>query len=235
MNHQKKPRAIITDFDRTLAYLYRDTSLLYQLNRKMIQHYGQYLVLPSEFLNSDEDGYLLWHKLHQYAKIHLGDVADAINQSAEAFVTDFEIAVINQVDLLPGIAESCRLLNLQGIELGVVSNNGKRALEYALNRYQIRKFFTYIGGRAEPFSPDLLKPSPHPINLAIESMDLDRKDGIWYTGDDRTDIFAAINANVIPVGIYSGRHSESELIAAGAVLTLPRFNDLTAYIRNKCL
>lgn len=225
-----KPEVIISDFDRTLAYLYRDTTLLEDLTSKMVNFYQSYINIPLKYISNKFDGYHVWHDLHEEANKQLDKIkADIINEQAENIVTDFEIEVIKKVGLMEGIEKTINKLVEKKIRLGVVSNNAEKAIRYALQLYGIDTCFEYIGGRPYPFDPKLVKPNPYPILQAINEMNIIDK-VIWYTGDDISDMQAARAAKVIAVGIYSGRHSKNELINAGAKLCFASFNDVIHYL-----
>lgn len=229
-NTRSKPSVIITDFDRTIAYLYRDTSLLTKLNQAIVSFYQNHIEIPSTIINRNEDGYFVWHKLHDFVEQTLSDVADPINKKAEDLVTQFEIEVIKQVGMLDGIKEVCLELRKLGIRLAIVSNNAEKAIRFALKMIGIEQLFDYIGGRPYPFNPSMIKPNSYPIDQAIKTLGVSKSDLIWYTGDDVMDMIAAKRAGVLPVGVYYGRHSEADLIRAGASLTFSSFLEILPYI-----
>lgn len=79
----------------------------------------------------------------------------------------------------------------------------------------LKDLFECIHGRPYPFDPKRIKPSPYPIVQALKSMGVN-DENVWYVGDDVVDMKAAKAANVVAVGVTTGRHSKSELVNAGA-------------------
>lgn len=224
-----KPHLIITDFDRTIAYLYRDTTLLTDLSNRIIDFYSKFIEIPPRLNNRNRDGYHVWHDLHDVAEEILHEAAENINKQAEDLVTDFEIEVLRKVGILEGIKETCYYLKEIGIQLAIVSNNAEKAIRYALKIEGIEDLFDYIGGRPYPFSPSLIKPNPYPLEQAIKALGTKHSNLIWYTGDDVMDMVAAKRANIVGVGIYFGRHSKQELIDHGADITFASFNELISF------
>jgi len=60
-NRHIKPNVLITDFDRTLTYLYKDTTLLQELANKIVTFYGRSFDIQESYLDNVKDGYLVWH------------------------------------------------------------------------------------------------------------------------------------------------------------------------------
>jgi len=227
------PDILITDYDRTLIYLYRDTNLLIELAQLISEFYNKYFNVPDTLLEAGKDGYLLWHKLHTLALEKLSiDLAEDINKQAENIVTNFEFKIAKSMKLLPRISETIKELNSMGIKLGIVSSNSASVVQYSMEDAGILNMFEYIAGRECPFDPKLVKPNPFPINKAIEIMK-PRRNSIWYVGDDIIDMQAASSADVIAVGVCTGNHSELELRKNGAKLVFKSFADIPAFLKER--
>lgn len=105
------PAVILTDFDRTLTYLYKDTQLLLELADKMIAYYGKFTVVPEALMAGDIDGYHVWHALHTHTEERLpADKASTVNHGADELVAEFERIIIERVGLFDGVAETIREL-----------------------------------------------------------------------------------------------------------------------------
>jgi len=226
MKVAKKPNVIITDFDRTLMYLYRDTSLLQELATRIQNHYSKFMEIPAEFHSGEHDGYLVWHSLHKnVAQMQLSK-ADEINQIAERIVTDFEIETIKKVKMFDGVKHTTMAIKNHGIRLGIVSSNAEKAIRFAIDQSEMNGIFEYIGGRPAPFDPDLIKPNSYPLVTAIKEMQISNTETVWYVGDDPVDMMSAKATNIFGVGVCTGRHSKEQLTKAGADICLDLFNDI---------
>ena len=156
------------------------------------------------------------------------DTAIKINAGAEKLVSEFELQIIMQKELIPGADKTIRALWNKGIVLGVVSSNATEVLEYALKKAGILECFSYVGGRSLPFHPEQLKPSPFPIREALKKLGINSADRgeVWYVGDDKIDLEAAKAAAVVSVGVASGRYSMEVMQQAGAQLVFSDMNEL---------
>lgn len=231
MNDKKRPDVVITDFDRTLTYLYRDTQLLSNLADMIIRFYKKYIVIPDDFDFGVYDGYLVWHKLHDLL-VNTTNVsfAETINKEAESIVTDFEIKIIKKIGLFSDIPKATHTLHDMGIKLGVVSSNATSTVCIAFEQAGILSIFDYIQGRPYPFNPLFLKPNPFPITTALGSMNAANSIS-WYVGDDVIDMKAATAARVIAVGVCTGKHSEKELRTAGADMVFSSFVHMAEFAK----
>lgn len=225
-----RPDVIVTDFDRTLTYLYQNPVLLPKLADKIRLFYDKFIEV--EDLGRETDGYMVWHKLHEASvkKLHQ-TTADLINKQAEEIVAEYELQIVKRIGIFPGISDAIRCLRANGIRLGVVSSNATSVVTYAMKEANILNEFEYIGGRPNPFDPKLIKPNPYPIRKALQIMKAEQET-CWYVGDDRLDMEAAVAANIGAVGVCTGRHSETELKEAGADLVFQSFIHLPEYLQS---
>lgn len=110
-------------------------------------------------------------------------------------------------------------------KLGIVTGRPREEALYALKRFEIENFFRVIIAM-EDVPPGKGKPDPLGIRLALEQL---QATGGCYIGDTVDDIKAAINADIVPVGIPApGSDVEEQtrlLKQAGAVTVLKNIND----------
>lgn len=217
-------KTLIIDFDRTLFYLYVDTTLLTDLAKIICDYYSAYIDVPIEYYSID--GYHAWHKLHRMVceKLDYEDAFD-INNVAEKKVTDFEFEVMGKTKFLDGAVAAIRELYNRGIELMIVSSNSTRMIKAALKREGIEDCFSNIMGRPIPFDPDKIKPNPYPIKVALQKTKTD-KSRCWYVGDDLVDIDSAKACGITSIGVASGKYSADELEKRGADRVYNSFKDI---------
>jgi phosphoglycolate phosphatase len=98
------------------------------------------------------------------------------------------------VEPCPGIYGILELLQAQGIPVGLISNGlGKGYGKDILRKFDLARFFTMT-----IFREDIRRPKPHPDPI-LQALDkLPRKveasDVIWFFGDRRKDVLAALAA-----------------------------------------
>ncbi|MBP5289239.1 MAG: HAD family hydrolase [Clostridia bacterium] len=225
----EKPDALILDFDKTLAFLYRDKSLLTDLAGRLCEFYRKFV--PVEERLYGIDGYFAWYDLHKRVRASFGEEeALRINAEGEKIVTRFEREVTAKTPFLPGAIEALRDLKRRGVSLSIVSTNSGYAIRDALIREGIEALFDQVLGRELPFDPDKVKPSPYLIETCMRRLGLEGKT-VWYAGDDVVDMEAAKRAGIVPVGVASGRHSREELIRAGAATCFDALSEVPAHVR----
>lgn len=225
-----KRQVLLTDFDRTLIYLYKDESLLLHLAQRICDHYGASLAVETQYRSMD--GYHAWHRLHQLCEGNMGAAAGPINDAAEQIVTSFEKEILEGIALIDGVVDTLKQLKEAGIVLGIVSNNASEAIAQVLRRDDVLDLFDVIVGRPVPFRPQLAKPSPYMILQAISRLDAQGAE-IYYCGDDVTDMMSANRAGVTAIGVSTGRHSSLQLREAGASLCLEEFQQLPRFLRKE--
>ena len=221
-------KTLIIDFDRTLFYLYRDTTLLTDLAKIICDYYSDYIDVPAEFYNID--GYHAWHRLHRITADTMDyEEAFDINNTAEKKVTEFELEVMEKTSFLEGASDAIRELHKMGVELFIVSSNSTKMIKAALKREGIEDCFAQIMGRPIPFDPDKIKPSPYPIEVALKKTKSD-KNRCWYAGDDVVDVDSAKACGITALGVASGRYSRDELTERGADKVIDNFKDILSLV-----
>lgn len=110
-----------------------------------------------------------------------------------------------------GIPELLNELKAMGFRLAVVSNKPDYAVQ-DLCRLYFDGAFDYVLGNKEGIRR---KPASDPIDLVLDSLNLDREEAI-YVGDSEVDIQTAANAGIPCISVSWGFRSEKELLDAGA-------------------
>lgn len=99
----------------------------------------------------------------------------------------------------PGAAEVIQELAGAGHVLAIVSNNSVDAIRHYLRLHRLEKYVARISARADP-DPSLLKPNPHLIMDALESLSASPRDGVMV-GDSVSDIQAAHQAGTSVIAL----------------------------------
>jgi phosphoglycolate phosphatase len=103
---------------------------------------------------------------------------------------------------LPDVDETLSRLNRGAMKIAVLTNSGRAATQFAMEKFELRKYID------ESFSRDelpVMKPRPEGVTAVLEHFSLEKKD-VLYVGDSRVDIMAARAAGIrvasIPTGNY---------------------------------
>jgi phosphoglycolate phosphatase len=212
-----RTRWLLLDFDGPICSIYAgltDATVAAQL-RKLIP--GE---LPEEIANTADPIEVFCYS---------ATVSDELAARVEAEMADLEVAAVPTADPTPYVHQVIASARESGRIIGVVSNNGPRAVNAYLDRHGLSEGIRLVVARTS-HDPALLKPSPHLINEAIRGLDADPT-ATTLVGDSFTDIEAAHSAGVASIG-YANRPGKRERMTelrAGAVIT--SMADLTLSLR----
>jgi phosphoglycolate phosphatase len=146
-------------------------------------------------------------------------VSDEMAARVEAEMADLEVAAVPTAEPTPYVHEVIASARESGRIVGVVSNNGPRAVNAYLDRHGLSDGIRLVAARTS-HDPALLKPNPYLTNEAAHGLDADPA-ATTLVGDSFTDIEAAHRAGVASIG-YANKPGKREGMAelrAGAVIT----------------
>jgi phosphoglycolate phosphatase len=201
----KNVRAIIFDFDGTLAVLNIDFSLMRERVFDLIQQFG---VRD----DSIRERYLL--EIIDEVYPVLGEKnpsgADEFYKRAHQILHEVEINAAKEGKLIPGVEETLKGLRQRGIKVGIITRNCEEA---------VRKVFPEIDDHCDAFisrdSVGNVKPHPDHLNSMLKALNVSGKDAIMV-GDHLIDIQAGKITGMITVGVLTGRIKRNEFEEAGA-------------------
>ena len=213
----KKYKAIITDFDLTIAdtahliedCLYTNAARFgYDLDRKILRD-GIGLTAETIYLDagcSAPDA----KKLHD----------EYIPYSAET--------MRERTELYPGVAEGLCALHAKGITLAVLSLKSSDQIWRPLERAGVDK---YIDSVISPDEVAAHKPEPDGIFYLSEKTGISLDD-ILYVGDSVTDMKTAINAGVDFAAVCTGAITAEAFADMGAKIIYPTFAQMCEAFEN---
>jgi phosphoglycolate phosphatase len=123
--------------------------------------------------------------------------------------------------LFPGTRELLDSLHARGFLLGVATGKAMRGLRFVLEQHRLADRFATLQ------TADLHPSKPHPA-MVLAAM---AETGVpaaatMVVGDTTFDVLMARAAGALPIGVSWGNHPAEELVAAGAVRVLDRFDEL---------
>ncbi len=123
--------------------------------------------------------------------------------------------------LFPGTRELLDALLERDLVLGVATGKAMRGLRFVLEHHGLGHYFVTLQ------TADLHPSKPHPAMLHAAMAETGfEADATMLVGDTTFDILMARAAGAMPVGVAWGTHAAHELIDAGAVRVLDRFEEL---------
>ena len=152
----------------------------------------------------------------------IGQSADRVREKIGAIYDRFDEDALMRWHLREGSKDLLSVLKTKGIKIGLVSNVGRKALEKALLKLDLRPFFNVVVSRNDVQS---MKPSGEGLRLALSRLRV-MSDKALYVGDSSDDIQAAKAAGVKIIVIMDNENSKAELLSAGPDQLIYHFNEL---------
>ena len=231
-------RAALFDFDRTLVDLFTPTAFA-KLADAVVSHYEHSVgrgpgdsparkLVEQARADPVPRPYGLWADVHKALAADDGDRADALSREVAAILSEHECAAAAAKQApppLPGVEAALDWLERAGVALAVVSTNCQPAVRTALHRAGVLTRFDVVVARTPELDMTNLKPSPFPVELALDRLPCAPGDAI-LVGDSVLDMQAGQAAKVYTVGVPSFLVTGAELAAAGAAAVLDSMTGL---------
>lgn len=217
INHLK---AIIFDFDGTLAVLNIDFSVMRERVFGLIRKVGvrEDSIRERYLLEIIEEVYpMIWRENPLEAK--------AFYEEAHRILHEIELKAAEEGRLIPGAEETLRIIRSQGLKVGIITRNCEEA---------VRKVFPEIDEYCDVFisrdSVEKVKPHPDHLNSALKALGVAGEDSAMV-GDHLIDIQAGKKVGMITIGVLTGRIKREEFEEAGADYVLKDVTEVWELVR----
>ena len=198
-------KAIIFDFDGTLAILNIDFSLMRDRIFDLIKRYRvtEELIQEKYLLEIIDETYqILWNK-------NPSDAEDFYKKSHQ-ILHKIEMGAAEKGSLILGAKRTLESLRGKGIKIGIVTRNCEEA---------VRKVFPDINDFCDVFvsrnSVKKVKPHPDHLIYVMESLKTSGRESVMV-GDHIIDIQAGKRVGMKTIGVLTGRTKKEEFEKAGA-------------------
>ena len=192
-------KAVIFDFDGTLAVLNIDFSLMREQVLDLIRHYGiEEETIQEKYLLEiiDEVYQILWKKNPSGA--------EAFYLESHRILHKVEMRAAEEGNLIPGVEGTLKSLREKGIKIGIVTRNCEDA---------VRKVFPNINDFCNAFvsrnSVKKVKPHPDHLTYVMELLKASGEESVMV-GDHITDIQAGKRVGMKTIGVLTGRTKKEE-------------------------
>jgi phosphoglycolate phosphatase len=198
-------RAIVFDFDGTLAVLNIDFSLMRDRIFGLMKRYGigEELIQEKYLLEIIDEVYkILWEKNPPSA--------EAFYQESHRILHEVEMKAAEEGKLIPGTEATLKSLKREGINIGIITRNCEDA---------VRKVFPDINDFCDVFvsrnSVKKVKPHPDHLTCVMELLKVSGEEAVMV-GDHITDIQAGKRVGMETIGVLTGRTKKEEFEKAEA-------------------
>jgi phosphoglycolate phosphatase len=198
-------KAIIFDFDGTLAVLNIDFSMMRERIISLVRFFG-----IEE--GAIRERYLLEMIDEVYPMIREKDSSDAdeFYDRAHQILHEVELKAAGEGKLIPGTEAVLRMLRERRIKVGIVTRNCEEA---------VRKVFPDIDDYCDVFisrdSVEKVKPHPDHLNSVLGALKVSGEETVMV-GDHIIDIQAGKRAGMMTIGVLTGKIKRKEFEEAGA-------------------
>jgi phosphoglycolate phosphatase len=226
MNPQEQGRlkAIVFDFDGTLAELHLDFAEMKRQLGILAQEYF------SDVLQPPQIPALEW--LETLAvRLHQRDEAAAFEfeERASLLIKDLELKAAHRGSLFPFTRAILRELQQGGVKIAIITRNCEEAV-----RIVFPDLDRYCEGFLARDHVHRVKPDPDHLLQALEKIGASPETALMV-GDHPLDMQTGQRAGVLTAGVWSGNASEQDLIRAGADLTARNCQELVMALKARKL
>lgn len=218
----QKIRAVIFDFDGTLAVLNIDFATMRQQVYELMKGFGvKSTSLKETYLLEiiDEAYTLLWERSPVEA--------ETFYEKAHQILYQVEMNAAKEGRLIPGVKEVLNQLRMKGIKVGIITRNCEEA---------VRKVFPDIDAYFDVFisrdSVKKVKPHPDHLNAATKVLGVSGKEALMV-GDHSIDILAGKRVGMKTIGVLTGRTTREEFENIGADYILRNANEVLELTKGK--
>ena len=214
-----KFKAIIFDFDGTLAELNIDFSLMREQIFNLLSRYGiEEKAVQEKYLLEiiDEVYQILWKKSPS--------AAETFYRQSHHILHEVEMEAAEKGRLIPGTEAALKSLRKKGIIVGIITRNCEEA---------VRKVFPDIDDFCDIFvsrnSVKKVKPHPDHLTYVMKSLKISGEESVMV-GDHVIDIQAGKRAGMESIGVLTGRTKKEEFEKAGADYILKDVTEVSRLI-----
>lgn len=221
MNDFKQIKAILFDFDGTLAKLNINFLLIRDKIFDLIRQYG---VEEGRI----KEKYLL-EIIDEVYKILLNEnlsEAETFYKKAHKILYNSEIEGAKTGNLFPKVEETLKELRNRGLKIGIVTRNCEDAVRMVFKRID-----DYCDIFVSRDSIKNVKPHPDHLTKVINSLGVKGNEAMMI-GDHKIDIQAGQVLGIITVGVLTGRTKVEEFEEAGADYILNDVSEVINFFKN---
>ena len=219
LNPLKKIRAVVFDFDGTLAVLNIDFSQMREQVFQLIRKHG-----IDE--SSIEEKYLLEiiDEVVQILNQKNFSAAKEFYQEAHQILHEIELKAAEGGKLLPGVEAALKSLRGKGLKIGIVTRNCEEAVRKVVP--DIEEFCDVFVSRD---SIKKVKPHPEHLTSVLKALNVSGEETVMV-GDHPIDIHAGKRVGMKTIGVLTGRTQREEFEKAGADYILGDASQLSELI-----
>jgi len=218
-------KAVIFDLDGTLI----DFNIDYKRIRGEARNFLTSQGIPSCIFSRNESIFEMLKKTKIYMRNNgeSDEKFEAVRRKVFEIAEKHELEAARTTQLLPGVAETLKILKKMNLKMGISTINSRKSADYALKRFGIAHFFNAVATRDDV--PEV-KPSPLHVETVLKTLGVKPSEALMV-GDWSGDMKMANEVGLIAVGLPTGFATVKQLIEAGANYIITSLIDLPTLIQ----
>jgi phosphoglycolate phosphatase len=198
-------KAVIFDFDGTLAVLNIDFDGMREQVFELVKHFGveEKWITERYLLEIIDEVYSILGGKEPFR-------AEQFYQKAYQILYEVELRAAEKGRLIPGVEGTLTFLRGIGIKVGIITRNCEEA---------VRKVFPDIDACCDVFisrnSIKRVKPHPDHLSTTMKALNVLKEEAVMI-GDHTIDIHAGKRVGMKTIGVLTGRTKKEEFEKAGA-------------------
>ncbi len=199
-------KAVIFDFDGTLAVLNIDFDVMREQVFELVKHFGieETWITERYLLEIIDEAYSILSEKKEPSH------AEKFSQKAYRILYEIELRAAEKGRLIPGVEGMLTFLRGRGIRVGIITRNCEDA---------VRKVFPDIDACCDVFisrnSVKRVKPHPDHLSTTMKALNVPREETVMI-GDHTIDIQAGKRVGMKTIGVLTGRTKKEDFERAGA-------------------
>jgi phosphoglycolate phosphatase len=212
-------KAIIFDFDGTLAVLNIDFNAMREQVFELMRHFNveEKLITERYLLEIIDEVYFILLEKNPSG-------AEKFYQKAHQILYEVELRAAGKGRLIPGVERMLKFIKGAGIKVGIITRNCEDA---------VRMVFPNIDQFCDVFisrnSVKKVKPHPDHLSSAMKALDVAGEEAVMI-GDHTIDIQAGKRVGMKTIGVLTGRTKREEFEKAGADYILDNATEICKLI-----
>lgn len=221
-NNLKKPKAILLDWDNTIA----DSWVI--IHKSLEKTFIKFGMEPWSYADVLAGRGNIHHSMRASFPAIFGDKWE---EASKEYMGAFLDCHLQQIKLLPDAKTSLEAIKNAGFYQAIVSNKTGKHLREEVSHLGLEHLFDKVVG-----ATDATRDKPHadPIYLALSESNLapeNYKQDVWMVGDTKTDVLAAIAAGCTPVLFDNNWKLEADVIENNNIYHVANHNEFTQLIK----
>ena len=159
----------------------------------------------------------------------IGYSSEQVKEVIGAIYDRFDADALLRWHIKPQAKECLSFLKASGIQMGLVSNVGRKVLEKAVMKLEISPWFQLLISRNDV---QYLKPNSEGIRLALNHLRV-QEEKTFFVGDSLDDMQAAKDAGLKVIILSSGEYRAPELLSEKPDLMIQDYGELIACFKEE--